>query len=140
MLFKKPFKKITFNDVQAFCDASAEGVRVEYKQKVDTDKIPKVVSSFANTVWGVLIIESRPTRPPTAPFLQLKVFSLTLDLRSASLSRAMPSSIHRRDFESIYCQYWQLWADRLPATITRKEIRLWHLSLEQTPGRANKGV
>lgn len=46
----------------------------------------------------------------------------------------------RRDFDSIYRQHWQPWAERLPSAITRKEVRLWHLSLEQTPGRANKGV
>ncbi|MHC9062734.1 tyrosine-type recombinase/integrase [Nitrospira sp. CMX1] len=46
----------------------------------------------------------------------------------------------RRDFESIYRQHWLAWADRLPATITRKEIRLWYFTMEQAPSRANKGA
>jgi integrase len=58
-------------------------------------------------------------------------------LYSAHHLKSRPS---RRDFESMYRQYWQPWANRFPATITRKEIRLWHLALEQTPGRANKGA
>ena len=55
MLFTKPLRDVTFADVQAFCDSWPEGVRVEYK-RIEGDKIPKVVSSFANTVGGVWII------------------------------------------------------------------------------------
>lgn len=59
MLFKKPLKEITFEDVQVFCDTWPEGVRVEYK-RIEGDKvIPKVVSSFANTVGGVWIIGAK---------------------------------------------------------------------------------
>ncbi|QPD04916.1 MAG: hypothetical protein Nkreftii_002690 [Candidatus Nitrospira kreftii] len=58
MLFKKPLKQITFEDAQAFCETWPEGVRVEYK-RLETDKIPKVVSSFANTFGGVWIIGTK---------------------------------------------------------------------------------
>lgn len=46
----------------------------------------------------------------------------------------------REQFERVYRQYWHAWGDRLPATITRKEIRLWFLALENTPGIANKAA
>ena len=46
----------------------------------------------------------------------------------------------REQFERIYRQHWKAWRDRLPATITRKDIRLWFLALEGTPGLANKAA
>ena len=56
-MFTKPVHEITFEDVQAFCQEWTEGVRVEYKQEINVKKhIPKVVSSFANTLGGTLII------------------------------------------------------------------------------------
>ena len=46
--------EITFEVVEKFCKEWSEGVRVEYKQEVV--HIPKIVSSFANTLGGIFII------------------------------------------------------------------------------------
>lgn len=56
MLFTKPLHEIIFADIDAFCRAWPEGVRVEYKRELVARHIPKVVSSFANTGGGVWII------------------------------------------------------------------------------------
>ena len=53
-MFTKPIDEITFEDVKSFCKEWAEGVRVEYKQEIK--HIPKIVSSFANTLGGIFII------------------------------------------------------------------------------------
>src|SRR5437660_12166024 len=56
MLF--PNRPITVEHIRAFC-ANNEGYRVEYKGMFDSsvrDKIPKVLSSFANSNGGVLVI------------------------------------------------------------------------------------
>ena len=53
-MFTKPIDKITFKDVEDFCQEFPEGGRVEYKQAIKN--IPKVVSSFANTLGGIFII------------------------------------------------------------------------------------
>lgn len=46
----------------------------------------------------------------------------------------------REGFDRMYRQWWQPWAHRLAHTITRKEIRMWHLALEHTPAHANHGA
>ena len=46
-------------DIRAFCARFNEGIRVEYKASFDENvrrAVPKVVSSFANSLGGVLII------------------------------------------------------------------------------------
>ena len=57
-MFTKPIDEITFEDVESFCQQWAEGVRVEYKSDIEEVKgtIPKIVSSFANTYGGILLI------------------------------------------------------------------------------------
>ena len=42
------------NEIEAFCREWAEGVRVEYKSEIA--HIPKIISSFANTLGGIFII------------------------------------------------------------------------------------
>ena len=53
-MFTKPASMIEFSDIETFCSEFGEGVRVEYKQKIE--HIPKIVSSFANTLGGIFII------------------------------------------------------------------------------------
>jgi predicted HTH transcriptional regulator len=53
-LFYTPLPAVAYEDVLVFCATFTEGVRVEYKR--EPVQIPKVVSSFANTVGGVWII------------------------------------------------------------------------------------
>ena len=57
-MFTKPIDEITFEDVESFCQQWAEGVHVEYKSDIEEVKgtIPKIVSSFANTYGGILLI------------------------------------------------------------------------------------
>ena len=53
-MFTKLAANITFSDIEEFCRESDEGVRVEYKREIQ--HIPKIVSSFANTLGGIFII------------------------------------------------------------------------------------
>lgn len=62
MLFIKNIDDIDENDVIAFCKKYDEGLRVEYKSNFGTsvkNKLPKVISSFANSYGGVLILGIR---------------------------------------------------------------------------------
>jgi predicted HTH transcriptional regulator len=54
-----PERLITAEHVRAFCSKFNEGYRVEYKRAFDAsvrDKIPKVLSSFANSRGGALVV------------------------------------------------------------------------------------
>ena len=53
-MFTKLADDITFSDIADFCREFDEGVRVEYKREIQ--HIPKIVSSFANTLGGIFII------------------------------------------------------------------------------------
>ena len=53
-MFDTPPSQITFEQVISFCERFEEGVRVEYKRELV--HIPKVISSFANTVGGIWVI------------------------------------------------------------------------------------
>ena len=56
-MFTKLIDEITFEDVESFCKEWPEGVRVEYKSQLNIKKqIPKIVSSFANTLGGIFLI------------------------------------------------------------------------------------
>ena len=57
-MFTQPADTITFSDIEAFCEQYSEGVRVEYKREINQNRnpVPKVVSSFANTQGGILLI------------------------------------------------------------------------------------
>ncbi len=56
MLFSSPLHSLELRQIEEFCRNWPVGVRVEYKRELDTRHIPKIVSSFANTVGGVWII------------------------------------------------------------------------------------
>lgn len=55
-------------------------------------------------------------------------------------SHHLKARTSRDSFDRMYRQFWQPWADRLAESITRKEVRLWHLSLEHIPSHANHGA
>ena len=68
-LFTTPLSQVTYDQVLEFCRTFAEGPRVEYK--TEPANIPKVISSFANTMGGVWVIgvdtdktTNRPILPP----------------------------------------------------------------------------
>ena len=46
----------------------------------------------------------------------------------------------RRGFDQFYRMYWHPWHDRMANDLSRKEVRLWYLSLERVPGTANKAA
>ena len=56
-MFTTLANEIEFSDIKDFCSEFGEGVRVEYKQK--NEHIPKIVSSFANTLGGIFIIGAK---------------------------------------------------------------------------------
>jgi predicted HTH transcriptional regulator len=62
--------QISYEDVEAFCKAFPEGVRVEYKQDL-IKNIPKVISSFANTVGGIWVIGVETDKATNLPKLPL---------------------------------------------------------------------
>ena len=53
-MFTKSKDEIAFKDVENFCHEFGEGVRVEYKREIV--HIPKIVSSFSNTLGGIFLI------------------------------------------------------------------------------------
>jgi len=65
-------RPITLAHVRDFCGKFSEGLRVEYKRDFDAsvrEKVPKVVSSFANSHGGVLIVGVNTVNgEPQAPF------------------------------------------------------------------------
>lgn len=72
MLFWKPISDLTFEDVQEFCKRFHEDIRVEYKSTFDDsvkNKLPKVLSSFANSYGGIVIIGIvSPAGVPQEPY------------------------------------------------------------------------
>jgi hypothetical protein len=65
-------RPITIAHVRDFCARFSEGLRVEYKRDFDAnvrERLPKVVSSFANSHGGVLIVGVNTVNgEPQAPF------------------------------------------------------------------------
>jgi len=57
-IFIKPINKITFEDVERFCQEKiGENIRIEYKEKFpENKKLAKEIASFANTHGGVILI------------------------------------------------------------------------------------
>jgi len=72
MLFLKPIADLTFEDVEEFCKRFRENIRVEYKSTFDDSvkkKLPRVLSSFANSYGGLLIIGVKTNSGvPVEPF------------------------------------------------------------------------
>ncbi|MFZ0198111.1 MAG: ATP-binding protein [Candidatus Sulfotelmatobacter sp.] len=59
MLLSKSISDLTHDDIERFCQRFREGLRVEYKSSFDANvkkKLARVVSSFANSYGGILII------------------------------------------------------------------------------------
>lgn len=54
-MFTKPLSQTEYSDIETFCNAFSEGVRVEYKNEM-IKEIPKAISAFANTLGGIIVI------------------------------------------------------------------------------------
>jgi len=65
-------RPITLAHVRGFCGRFSEGLRIEYKRDFDAnvrERLPKVVSSFANSHGGVLVVGVNTVNgEPQAPF------------------------------------------------------------------------
>ena len=72
MLFLKPIADLALEDIEEFCKRFRENIRVEYKSTFDDNvkkKLPKVLSSFANSYGGVLVIGVKTNSGvPVEPF------------------------------------------------------------------------
>ena len=68
-MFDTPLHDITFDHVVGFCKTFPEGVRVEYKR--EPANIPKVISSFANTVGGIWLIGVETDKANNMPIFPL---------------------------------------------------------------------
>jgi predicted HTH transcriptional regulator len=72
MLFTKSISTLNFEDVEEFCARFREDIRVEYKSTFDNSvkaKLPKILSSFANSYGGILIIGiDAPAGAPIRPY------------------------------------------------------------------------
>jgi len=72
MLFTRPISDLDHKDIEEFCHKFREDVRVEYKSTFDDNvkhKIPRVVSAFANSYGGVLVVGvNAPAGIPASPF------------------------------------------------------------------------
>ena len=95
MLFVE--RPITANHIRAFCEKFREGLRVEYKANLDAsvrEKIVKVVSSFANSQGGVLVIGvtavNGEPRAPFDGFVEPEREELALTIENLCLSGIYP--------------------------------------------------
>lgn len=75
MLFMKPISEITYDDVVTFCEAgNSESFVLEYKGKFEFKNsnlaFAKIISAFANTYGGLLIVGvAAPKGSPKPPFI-----------------------------------------------------------------------
>lgn len=58
-MFSKPIDEIKYEDLKVFTDQYPEGMRVEYKSEIGKNKIPRGVSSLANSFGGFFIIGAK---------------------------------------------------------------------------------
>ena len=90
------------NDIRAFCRQFNENIRVEYKSDFGAsvrNVIPKIVSSFANSLGGVLIIGVRADRgvpiDPIEGFAEPKREELGLTIQNICLMSINPPVLLR---------------------------------------------
>jgi hypothetical protein len=107
-------KPQTARDIREFCSRFNEGIRVEYKSVFDESvrkKLPAIVSSFANTLGGILVVGVNTLKgvpqqpiegfPETGEELPLTVESICLQgINPAILPRTtiVPSNIEGKMF------------------------------------------
>jgi len=115
----------------------------------------EIRQAYSYRAWSVGRT-TRASKPRSVPLDRLK--SAGEELRAAMLrdlqkepvtvlEAARLYAVHhlgerpgRRNFEGIYRQFWQPWADRPLESLTRKEIKAWYLGLSQAPSHANKAL
>jgi predicted HTH transcriptional regulator len=103
MLF--PERPITAEHIRAFCSKFNEGYRVEYKSTFDgnvRDKIPKVLSSFANSHGGVLVVGVNTLngvpQPPFQGFLPSPREEFPLTVENICLQNIHPPILPQTTF------------------------------------------
>jgi hypothetical protein len=95
MLF--PERPITHEHIRQFCAKFTEGIRVEYKSTFDQNvrnKLPKILSSFANSQGGVLVIgvatNGDVPQPPFDGFPEVPRDELPLTIENICLRNLDP--------------------------------------------------
>jgi hypothetical protein len=72
MLFSRNISELAHQDIEEFCKRFRENTRVEYKSTFDHSvkrKLPKILSSFANSYGGVLVVGVNASNGvPEGPF------------------------------------------------------------------------
>lgn len=77
MLLPKAISELQHSDIEAFCTTFRENVRVEYKGTFDDNvkhKLPQILSSFANSYGGVLVIGVSAKNGTAEPPIQGTIF------------------------------------------------------------------
>ena len=92
----------TAQEIRNFCGRFNEGFRVEYKQEFDNNvrrNLPKIVSSFANSLGGVLVVGVRTDRgtprPPIEGFEPPPREELALTVENICLQSIHPPVLPR---------------------------------------------
>ena len=104
MLFSKPIATLGHEDIEEFCSRFCEGLRVEYKSTFYPSvkgKLARVVSSFANSYGGVLIIGVNTTGGvPQEPFdgIEFEDREPRLTVENICRSDIFPEVVVRQNF------------------------------------------
>jgi predicted HTH transcriptional regulator len=70
----RALSELTYAEVEGLLkEANEEGTRLDYKEQWDPAKAARVVSSFANTAGGLLVVGVKERRNPKDPKIKLKI-------------------------------------------------------------------
>jgi len=101
MLFPLPLSQLNAEHIRQFCQSFPEDLRVEYKQELSEsvrNKIPAIVSSFANSFGGILLVGVKTDRgsvvPPVAGYVKPKE-ELRLTVENICLQNLNPPIVPR---------------------------------------------
>lgn len=97
-------RPVTVQHIRDVCARFTEGLRVEYKSTFDANvraQLPKIVSSFANSQGGVLVVGVRAVNgvpaPPIEGFAQPPREELPLTVESICLQNIQPPVLPRTE-------------------------------------------
>ncbi len=70
----RALSELTYADFERFLqEANEEGTRLDYKRQWDPAKAAQVISSFANTAGGLLVVGVEEKTDPNNPKIKLKI-------------------------------------------------------------------
>jgi predicted HTH transcriptional regulator len=91
-MFRTPLQDVDFQQVETFCHEWPEGVRVEYRQEIT--QIPKIVSSFANTMGGIWLIGVKTDRKTNMGSNRTKVRKVSSEAENGRTLSSCPLLKH----------------------------------------------